>query len=94
MASRMDISYLGPQATFTHQAAWRAFGEGAEYIPAETIDDVFTAVQEGEAHRGACREIDRTCPECIGFSRGNVCSLSHTGQLRLPAARPGQKVHP
>jgi len=48
----MDISYLGPQATFTHQAAWRAFGEGVEYIPAETIDDVFTAVQEGEAHRG------------------------------------------
>lgn len=52
MASHLNISYLGPQATFTHQAAWRAFGEGAGYIPAETIDDVFTAVQVGEAHRG------------------------------------------
>lgn len=52
MASRLKISYLGPRATFTHQAAWGMFGEGAEYIPAETIDDVFNAVQVGESHRG------------------------------------------
>jgi chorismate mutase/prephenate dehydratase len=52
VASQLTIAYLGPLATFTHQAAWKAFGHGAEYIPAETIDEVFSMVQQGRAHRG------------------------------------------
>lgn len=46
------ISYLGPMATFTHQAAWKVFGQEADYKPAETIDEVFAMVQEGVAQRG------------------------------------------
>jgi len=50
--SRGAISYLGPMATFTHQAAWKVFGQEADYRPAESIDEVFAMVQQGEALRG------------------------------------------
>jgi len=39
-------------ATFTHQAARKVFGQEAEYLPAETIDEVFSMVHQGDAHRG------------------------------------------
>jgi len=48
----MKIAYLGPEATFTHQASRRAFGRGARYIAAETIGDVFSMVQKGFVNRG------------------------------------------
>lgn len=51
-ADPLKIAYLGPVATFTHQAARKAFGRGARYVPAETVDDVFSMVQQGFADRG------------------------------------------
>lgn len=47
MPEPLRIAYLGPEATFTHQAARHSFGRGARYVPAETIGDVFTMVQRG-----------------------------------------------
>jgi chorismate mutase/prephenate dehydratase len=38
------IAFLGPSATFTHQAAMRQFGPESEYLPQTTISDVFDAV--------------------------------------------------
>jgi chorismate mutase/prephenate dehydratase len=52
VAEQLKIAYLGPMATFTHQAARQAFGRNARYIPAETIGDVFSMVQQGFSHRG------------------------------------------
>ncbi len=52
MADQLRIAYLGPVATFTHQAARQTFGRGARYIAAETIGDVFSMVQQGFADRG------------------------------------------
>jgi len=46
------IAYLGPEATFTHQAARHTFGRGARYLAAETIGDVFTMVGQGYADLG------------------------------------------
>jgi prephenate dehydratase len=44
------IAYFGPQGTFTEQAA-RSFGD-AEFVPAETVPQVLTAVRAGEADYG------------------------------------------
>lgn len=44
----IEIAYLGPQATFTHQAARSKFGASVEYLACDTIQDVFEAV-EGRA---------------------------------------------
>jgi chorismate mutase/prephenate dehydratase len=46
------IAYLGPKATFTHQAAVVQFGESMEYRPMTTINDVFAEVDKGEADYG------------------------------------------
>ncbi len=46
------VAYLGPAATFTHQAARLRFGGSVQYVPCETITDVFTAVQKRAADYG------------------------------------------
>ncbi len=48
----LRVAYLGPVATFTHEAAKRRFGSSAEFIPCRTIADVFLATQRGEADYG------------------------------------------
>jgi len=52
LESALTVSYFGPQATFTHQAALRHFGSSAKYHPAKTIVDVFDDVERGRAHFG------------------------------------------
>ncbi|HBA86238.1 MAG TPA: prephenate dehydratase [Verrucomicrobia bacterium] len=46
------IAFLGPEATFTHQAARARFGASVEYVPADTITEVFTFVQKKTATFG------------------------------------------
>jgi len=41
------IAFLGPEATFSHIAAVRAFGRSVEYRPVESIHDIFEAVDKG-----------------------------------------------
>jgi chorismate mutase / prephenate dehydratase len=48
----MTIAYLGPEATFTHQAAVRRFGASLRYAPQKTIADVFIEVGKGRADYG------------------------------------------
>lgn len=48
----LTIAYLGPEATFTHQAAIRRFGSSLRYVPQKTIADVFTEVAKGRADYG------------------------------------------
>jgi chorismate mutase / prephenate dehydratase len=48
----MTIAYLGPEATFTHQAAMRRFGSSLKYSSQKTITDVFTEVSKGRADYG------------------------------------------
>jgi chorismate mutase/prephenate dehydratase len=48
----LTIAYLGPEATFTHQAAIRRFGASLRYAPQKTIADVFTEVSKNRADYG------------------------------------------
>ncbi|MEI6891986.1 MAG: prephenate dehydratase [Pontiella sp.] len=48
----MKIAYLGPEATFTHQAARNKFGVSVDYIPTSTIAEVFDRVASGTADYG------------------------------------------
>ncbi len=47
-----EIAYLGPQATFTHEAARSRFGTSVDYVSCETITDVFALVQKRGALYG------------------------------------------
>ena len=48
----MTIAYLGPEATFTHQAAIRRFGASLLYSPQKTISDVFAEISKNRADYG------------------------------------------
>lgn len=48
----LRVAYLGPEATYTHQAAMKNFGSGATYVPMSNIPDVFAAVAAREADHG------------------------------------------
>ena len=48
----MTIAYLGPEATFTHQAAIRRFGASLRYSAQKTIADVFNEVSKSRADYG------------------------------------------
>lgn len=48
----LTIAYLGPEATFTHQAAIRKFGSSLKYSSQKTITDVFTEVSKHRADYG------------------------------------------
>jgi chorismate mutase/prephenate dehydratase len=43
---KIEISYLGPEATFTHLAGVSYFGQSAEYRPLESIAEVFAEVEK------------------------------------------------
>jgi chorismate mutase/prephenate dehydratase len=48
----MTIAYLGPEATFTHQAAIQKFGSSLRYASQKTITDVFAEVSKARADYG------------------------------------------
>ncbi|MGA2788341.1 MAG: prephenate dehydratase [Verrucomicrobiota bacterium] len=48
----MSIAYLGPEATFTHQAAIQKFGSSLRYASQKTIADVFAEVSRNRADYG------------------------------------------
>jgi chorismate mutase/prephenate dehydratase len=48
----MTIAYLGPEATFTHQAAIQKFGSSLRYAAQKTIADIFTEVGKKRADYG------------------------------------------
>jgi len=48
----LTITYLGPEATFTHQAAIKRFGSSLRYAAQKTIADVFTEVSKNRADYG------------------------------------------
>ena len=52
MPENPRVSFLGPEATFTHEAAIRHFGEEAEFAPAPTIASVFDECEAGRAEMG------------------------------------------
>ena len=44
LEKKVSIAYLGPQVTYTHQAAQKKFGSSVEYTPCGSISDVFAEV--------------------------------------------------
>jgi chorismate mutase/prephenate dehydratase len=48
----LKVAYLGPEATYTHQAALKNFGSSINYAPMHSVPNVFTAVRHGDAEYG------------------------------------------
>jgi chorismate mutase/prephenate dehydratase len=52
LEGRLKVSYLGPEATFTHEAALRSFGSSIDLEPQTTVAEVFAGVERGEVQHG------------------------------------------
>jgi chorismate mutase/prephenate dehydratase len=52
LEGRLKVAYLGPEATFTHEAALRSFGSSIELEPQITVAEVFARVERGEVQHG------------------------------------------
>jgi len=52
LESTLRIAFLGPQGTFTQEAALKHFGHFVKTVPLAAIDDVFREVESDNAHFG------------------------------------------
>lgn len=52
LEKKLVIAFLGPEATYTHQAAIRKFGVSLDYRAIKTIPDVFSEVDSAAADYG------------------------------------------
>jgi chorismate mutase/prephenate dehydratase len=52
LESPQKVAYLGPRATFTHLACIQKFGASPQYVPVNSIKDVFNEVERGRANFG------------------------------------------
>ena len=52
LEGRLKVAYLGPEATFTHEAALRSFGSSIELEPQITVAEVFARVERGDVQHG------------------------------------------
>jgi chorismate mutase/prephenate dehydratase len=43
----LEVAFLGPEGTFTQQAAFKHFGHAVKTVPAATISEIFNAVETG-----------------------------------------------
>ncbi len=52
LESTMNIAFLGPEGTFTQEAAIKQFGHSVNTVPLGAIDEVFREVESGDARYG------------------------------------------
>ncbi len=52
LEKQLTIAYLGPEGTYTHQAAMKQFGSSCNYSRCRVVPDVFAAVKRGDADYG------------------------------------------
>jgi chorismate mutase/prephenate dehydratase len=99
LEQQLTIAYLGPQGTFSEAAAVKHFGRAAQGLPVASIDEVFRAVERGEAHYGVVPvenssegAVGRSLDLLLGTSLkacGEVMLRVHQNLLRQSAALDG-----
>ena len=79
------VSYLGPEATFTHEAAILRFGDGAALTPEPNIDAVFDEV-EGRRSRCGVVPIENAIEGTVNITLDRLLEspLLVEGEIRLP----------
>lgn len=78
----LSVAFWGPPGTFTHMAALQTFGSSTTFMPEETIQDVFQAVEHGRADYGVAPIENSTAgvvPETLDmFPQTNVKICAET----------------
>ena len=52
LEASLRVAYLGPEASYAHMASKEQFGSKAEFVPVETIPQIFSTVENGQVDYG------------------------------------------
>ncbi|MBT8046644.1 MAG: prephenate dehydratase [Pontiella sp.] len=95
LETEMKIAYLGPEATFTHQAARNKFGVSVDYIPTGTISEVFDRVQNKSADYGVV-PVENSTEGAVThtFDQFATTPLKICAEIYLPISLTLLSTHP
>src|SRR5262245_43696739 len=81
----LAVAYLGPEGTFSQEAALKHFGGGAPTVPCPSIDEVFRRVETGVAGYGVV-PVENSTEGAIGRTLDLLLSTpAHVcGEVMLP----------
>lgn len=84
LEQRLRVAYLGPAGTFSHAALAKHFGLFVEALPHATIDEVFRAVESGQADY-AVVPVENSTEGAVGRTLDLMCAteLSVCGEIKL-----------
>jgi chorismate mutase/prephenate dehydratase len=84
----LKVAYLGPEATFTHEASLRSFGASVELVPQATVAEVFTLVERGEAEHGVV-PVENSMEGVVTHTLDELMNspLKICGEVYLPVAQ-------
>jgi chorismate mutase/prephenate dehydratase len=81
----LAVAYWGPEGTFSHMAALQTFGESTGMWPQDTIQDVFMAVEHGDADYGVApieNSVAGVVPETLDMFP--LTNVKITSELYVP----------
>lgn len=84
LEERVRVAFLGPDGTFSHQAASRQFGSQVEYVPVTTLRDVFTLTERGDTQFGVV-PVENTIegPITVTFDALVETDVTICGEIKL-----------
>ena len=85
LESAMSIAYLGPNGTFSEEAALKRFGNAITTVACDSIDDVFRTVESNTAQYGVV-PVENSTEGAVGRTMDLLLqsSLSICGEIQLP----------
>lgn len=81
----MTVACLGPQGTFSEEAAIKRFGTAITTLPCDSIDEVFRGVESGNAGYGVV-PVENSTEGAVGRTLDLLLQTSLTvcGEIQLP----------
>lgn len=85
MEQPLTVAYLGPQGTFSEEAALKRFGRVVTTLPCDSIDDVFRKVESGAANYGVV-PVENSTEGAVGRTLDLLLQtpLKVCGEIQLP----------
>jgi len=84
LEERVRVAFLGPDGTFSHQAASRQFGAQVDFVPVTTLRDVFTLTERGDTQFGVV-PVENTIegPITVTFDALVETDVTICGEIKL-----------
>ncbi len=85
LEKEIKIAFLGPEGTFTHQAAIKFFGKGSKFIPLPSVESIFQAMENNEVDYGVV-PIENSLEGTVGSTMDLLVetTLKVIGEVYLP----------